>query len=643
MIEELKVIIKAEVDKFKQGIDEAEKQTKSFKEQVAEAGKSVEDNLSQAGDKISSGLKTASTAMAAAGAALLALGASTVEYRQNQAQLNAAFEQAKLSTESATGVYRELYKVIGDDGQTVESAANIAMLANSEEQAAKWAGLASGVLGTFHDTLQPEAFYEAANETLKLGEATGAFAQMLEQTGVMSVDEFNKKLALCANETEKQTFMLNVSEQAMGKAGEAYNEATKDIQAQREAQTKLNESMAKLGTAITPVLTMLTTLAGEVLSSLAPMIENFVTNYLPTIQSLLSGLVGTIGSILGFMREHPVLMASIATAIGVIITAIIAYNAVQAIKTAMAAAEVTSVWGLVAAYAAQAVAMAAALAPYIAIVAAIAAVIAIIVLLVKHWDDVTAAFTKAGKVIKEKTEEMGKAVKEKFTQMKDDVTKKASEIKKSVTDYFGQAKQEAVNKFNDMKSSISNSANNIKQSVSNAFSNMRSSISSALSSAWSNVTNIFSNIYSKISSVMSNCSNAVKTAIDKIKSFFKFEWSLPKIKLPHFSISGEFSLSPPSIPKINVDWYAMGGVFDKPTLFSYGGGIGGLAEAGTEAIVPLENNLGWLDKLATMLSNRMGGNTPIVLQVDGKTFAQTSVNCINQLTKQRGSLPLIIT
>ena len=58
--------------------------------------------------------------------------------------------------------------------------------------------------------------------------------------------------------------------------------------------------------------------------------------------------------------------------------------------------------------------------------------------------------------------------------------------------------------------------------------------------------------------------------------------------------------------------------------------------------MPLENNLGWLDKLADMLSERMGSNGPIILQVDGKTFAQVSVDSINQLTRQTGNLPLVL-
>ena len=133
----------------------------------------------------------------------------------------------------------------------------------------------------------------------------------------------------------------------------------------------------------------------------------------------------------------------------------------------------------------------------------------------------------------------------------------------------------------------------------------------------------------------------VKGIIDKIKSFFNFKWELPKLKMPHFSVSGKFSLNPPSIPKFSISWYKLGGVFDKTTLFPYGNGsIGGLGEDGAEAIVPLEKNTKWLDIIAEKLSSKQGGNRPIVLQVDGKTFAEISVESINDLTRLRGSLPL---
>jgi hypothetical protein len=160
-----------------------------------------------------------------------------------------------------------------------------------------------------------------------------------------------------------------------------------------------------------------------------------------------------------------------------------------------------------------------------------------------------------------------------------------------------------------------------------------------LNAAKSTVTSIFDSIKSGIQSKINAARDGVKSAIDKIKSFFNFTWSLPKIKLPHFSISGSFSLNPPRVPSFSISWYKLGGVFDNPTLFPYGNGrIGGLGEAGAEAVVPLEKNTKWLDKIAEKLG--AGQSAQIILQVDGKTFAQTAVTSINNLTRQQGKLSL---
>lgn len=89
---------------------------------------------------------------------------------------------------------------------------------------------------------------------------------------------------------------------------------------------------------------------------------------------------------------------------------------------------------------------------------------------------------------------------------------------------------------------------------------------------WSNITGIFEKIKNSISDKINGAKEAVWNAIEKIKGFFKFEWSLPKIKLPHFSIQGEFSLNPPSIPKLGVEWYKTGGIFTRPSVIGVGEG-----------------------------------------------------------------------
>lgn len=80
--------------------------------------------------------------------------------------------------------------------------------------------------------------------------------------------------------------------------------------------------------------------------------------------------------------------------------------------------------------------------------------------------------------------------------------------------------------------------------------------------------------------------NGIKTWL---KNLFNFKWELPKIKLPHFKITGEFSLNPPSVPKLGVSWYAKGGILNSPTIFGMNGNtfMGG-GEAGQEAVLPID-------------------------------------------------------
>lgn len=240
-----------------------------------------------------------------------------------------------------------------------------------------------------------------------------------------------------------------------------------------------------------------------------------------------------------------------------------------------------------------------------------------------------------------------------FNTVKTNISNVLENIKTTAAQKVEAIKNTFTEKFNAIKTTISNTLSSIQTTFSSGFQKITSDIQNKLSSMASTITNNMNNaknaavnafnaIKSSASTVMDSAVKVVSNAVSKLKGMFNFKWELPKIKLPHFSIKGKFSIDPPSVPKISVDWYQFGGVFDSPTLFPYGNGkIGGLGENGAEAIVPLEKNTEWLDKIAERL-NAKQSNTPIVLQVDGKVFAQTAIGTINNLTKQTGKLALEI-
>ena len=393
--------------------------------------------------------------------------------------------------------------------------------------------------------------------------------------------------------------------------------------AQNEAQANLNSTMATLGEVVAPINTALTSLANDVLSALTPYIQQFAENYLPIIQEILGDVGTKLEAALNWLKEHQTLLAVLAGVITTIVTAIGLYNAVAAIKAAMDAAQVTTLGGLIAVHLAHAAAVMVSLAPYIAIVAAIAAVIAIIVLCIKNWDKIKEKIKEVAEKVKKWIEYMVAKVKDKIQQMVNAVKEKFEAIKSAIQEKINAAKAKVLEIFNNIKSGISEKINAIKTSVSNTMEKVKTAMMKPIEKG----------------------RDLIKGIVDKIKGFFSFTISFPKIKLPHFTISPSGwsvgDLLKGSIPKLGISWYAKGGIFDKPTLFGYGNGLlGGLGENGAEAVVPLEKNTQWLTRIAKMLSAEMGNNQPIYLTVDGKVFGEIAVDSINDLTRLRGSLPL---
>lgn len=207
-----------------------------------------------------------------------------------------------------------------------------------------------------------------------------------------------------------------------------------------------------------------------------------------------------------------------------------------------------------------------------------------------------------------------------WNSIKSKVSSVINEIKSVISSVFNTIKSVISSILNSIKSVFSSVWDSIKSTVSNVINGVKSTISSGLNAAKSTVSNVLESIKSKFSSIFESAKEIVRSAIDKIKGFFNFSWSLPKIKLPHFSISGKFSLDPPSIPHFSVDWYkkAMDNpvMFTKPTIFSMNPATGrakGAGEAGDELMIGKETMLNMIRQAVAegQLSDR---KTELLLQ-----------------------------
>ena len=183
-----------------------------------------------------------------------------------------------------------------------------------------------------------------------------------------------------------------------------------------------------------------------------------------------------------------------------------------------------------------------------------------------------------------------------------------SGVKNFFTNIWNGIKDFISSTINSISTTISNVITGIKTTVNNVFSAIKTTISNIFNGIKDTATSVWNAIKTAITTPIENAKEKVREAINAIKGFFSgLKLELPHIKLPHFSISGSFSLSPPSVPHINIDWYKSGGIMAGPTIFGMNGSslmAGG--EAGKEAILPLTE---FYSKLESILTSRLNTGT----------------------------------
>lgn len=536
------------------------------------------------------------------------------------------------------------------------------------------------------------------------GEAATMFAGYMSDDVTTAEDAFNQALAECTTEAERQALITETLTALYGDSAKKYEEASG---AQLEAKDATAENLLiqnEMADAIEPVTTAWQGMKNELARSFLPVIEKvagFFAEHPALLKAVavtitaLSVAVGALAIAWGIYTvvQWAVNAAIFACPITWIILAIVALIAVvvaivmywdelkaaavkcwEGIKNAFAAAanwmntnviqpivnffkglwtSIQNIWNNIVNGIRVAIMF---------IGSIFKAAWAIITLPFRFiWENCKQYVFAAFEWIKKKISAAVQAIKNIFATIRNffaNVWNGVKTVFSPVTNWFREKFQAAKSAVQNAWSSVKNFFSNIWSGIKTAFSNVGSwfrekfqAAKSGVQNAWSSVTSFFSNIKNKVVNAFANVKEKLsapfKAAIDKIKGFFNnLKLKFPKIKMPHFKITGKFSLDPPSVPKLGIEWYAKGGIFTKPTIFSTPFGFKGVGEAGAEAVLPIDRLQGYiagaiekssqtvnLQSLADAIEDL--ANRPIALDINGKRFALATAGDTDSVSGMR--------
>lgn len=277
-------------------------------------------NIESFGDKMKGVL--AGISVAALAASIGELVSTTNEFQEDMGKLSVAAQQNSVSAGEANKAYRDMVGILGETDQSVEAVNHLFALCGDNTQAlSDWTNIASGVYATFGDSLPLEGLTEAANETARVGQVTGPFADAINWAtasaeelgdtldgnvaaqdafyaaidgGATVEDAYTAALQACSDEGERAQVITDTLTGLYGEAGEQYQQTNEDVINYRQSQSDLTQAMSDLGQAFMPVVTGVTNMAAALVSGLQPAADWFVQN-LPIIAPILAGIATAVG------------------------------------------------------------------------------------------------------------------------------------------------------------------------------------------------------------------------------------------------------------------------------------------------------------------------------------------------------------
>ena len=464
------------------------------------ASKSLGSKLVSAGKTAAKGLAVVSGAATAVVGGLLAVESSTEEYRIAQGKLNTAFEAAGMGANVAQQAYKSFYGILGDTDTATEASQLLAELALNEQDVTTWTNIAAGVFGRWGDSIPIEGLIEASNETAKVGQVTGVLADALNWAGI-SEDEFNKKLASCSSESERNKMIMEALSGEYGEAAKAFYENNEALVSSRYASNDVTDAMSKIGKAVSEVKTKFLNELVPALASAAPQIANAISSI--DVSSLVNGFSDFVTFVI---NNGPMIVSAIA-GIG---TAFATWKVTSLISGIASSLTTLFVPAMTAAKTAQEglnIAMKANV---------IGAIITLVVSLVSFI--VTLWTTNEG--FRDAVGAIWEAIKGFFLSAKDAIVNAWSTVK----DFFSGVWEGIKGAFSAVKEFFSERFQQARQASEAAWDG----ISSFFSGVWEDIKGVFSKAWDEFKKIGSNIVNGIKDGISSawngLTSWFNGLW-----------------------------------------------------------------------------------------------------------------------
>ncbi|MCU7195937.1 hypothetical protein [Turicibacter sanguinis] len=239
---------------------------------------------------------------------------------------------------------------------------------------------------------------------------------------------------------------------------------------------------------------------------------------------------------------------------------------------------------------------------------------------------------------------IGSKISLEFTTAKKKVTTEMQSLAKTVVNHFNQVKDSVSDIFNQLSTLMQGKLTSMNQNVKNQLSVMRSTIQSE-SNQFKNIFNqnleqMASRLWSKFNDML----NDVRYFADQMKRAMNFTFPVPRLKMPHLSVSGNWDFEKKTVPKFHVNWYSSGGIFPSRTLIGVGDAHNGVGN-NAEAVLPLDvlwkqmqTNFDRQNQqlLRAIQTNRGQGGT-IILEMDKREVARGVFEGAEELSRT-GSL-----